>query len=61
MMPKDVYYGKTLRKSFARSTEIQDVYKRQPWRSDPELAKEIDEIGKRTGATYLGSGSARCV
>lgn len=30
----------------------------QPWRSDPELAKEIDEIGKRTGATYLGSGSA---
>ena len=30
----------------------------QPWRSDPELAKEIDEIGRRTGATYLGSGSA---
>ena len=24
-MPKDVYYGKTLRKSFARSTEIQDM------------------------------------
>ena len=24
-MPKDVYYGKTLRKSFARTTEIQDM------------------------------------
>ncbi|MDR1496615.1 MAG: hypothetical protein LBS67_06850 [Clostridiales Family XIII bacterium] len=24
----------------------------------PELARELDEIGKRTGASYLGSGSA---
>ena len=27
MMPKDVYYGKTLRKSYATSTEIQDMPK----------------------------------
>ena len=24
-MPKDVWYGKTLRKSFAKSVEIQDM------------------------------------
>ena len=29
-----------------------------PMLSDPELYKEMDEIGRRTGATYLGSGSA---
>lgn len=29
-----------------------------PFDTDPELAKELDEIGKRTGATFLGSGSA---
>ncbi len=28
-----------------------------PFLTDPEIAKELDEIGKRTSASYLGSGS----
>lgn len=28
-----------------------------PFLTDPDLAKMLDEIGQRTGATYLGSGS----
>lgn len=28
-----------------------------PFLTDPEIAEELDAIGKRTGATYLGSGS----
>lgn len=34
------------------------VFCYDPFKTDPELAKQLDEIGKRTGATYLGSGSA---
>ena len=42
-MPKDVYYGKTLRKSFARSTEIQDM---------PNLL----EIQKKSYKWFLDTG-----
>lgn len=34
------------------------VFCYDPFVTDPELAKELDEIGKKTGATYLGTGSA---
>ena len=43
MMPQDVYYGKTLRKSFARSTEIQDM---------PNLL----EIQKKSYQWFLDTG-----
>ena len=33
------------------------VYCYYPLLTDPDIAKEFDEIGKRTGASYLGSGS----
>ena len=34
------------------------VFCYDPFDTDPEMAKELDELGKKTGATYLGSGSA---
>ena len=42
-MPKDICYGKTLRKSFARSTEIQDM---------PNLL----EIQKKSYKWFLDTG-----
>ena len=63
MMPKDVYYGKTLRKSFARSTEIQDMpnlleiqKKSYQWFLDTglrEVFKDVDSVTDYSGNLEL--------
>ena len=63
MMPKDVYYGKTLRKSFARSTEIQDMpnlleiqKKSYQWFLDTglrEVFRDVDSVTDYSGNLEL--------
>ena len=62
-MPKDVYYGKTLRKSFARSTEIQDMPNLLEIQKDSyewflreglrEVFRDVDTITDYTGNLEL--------
>ena len=62
-MPKDICYGKTLRKSFARSTEIQDMpnlleiqKKSYKWFLDTglrEVFRDVDAVTDYSGSLEL--------
>ena len=59
-MPKDVYYGKTLRKSFARSDEIQEMphlleVQRDSYRNF--LEKGLQEVFRDVAAVTDHSGN----